>query len=91
MIYVHFSSAFAPYVGDRELVIDSEIKTLGDLFALLIDRFPEWGEEVTQDGQTPDYNLLIAVNGELASTMSGMATPLRPEDRVEFHLLLTGG
>jgi hypothetical protein len=35
--------------------------------------------------------LLIAVNGELSSTLSGLNTELKPDDRVEFHMLLTGG
>jgi len=91
MIQVHFSSLFVPYVGERDLAVNVDVGTLGDLFELLIERFPEWRDEVTQDGHTPDYNLLIAVNGELASSMSGLATRLQPDDRVEFHLLLTGG
>ena len=91
MIQVHFSSAFAPYLEERNLAVADDVETLGRLFAMLVERFPEWGEEVTQDGKTPDFNLLIAVNGELSSTLSGLNTPLKPDDRVEFHMLLTGG
>ena len=91
MIHAHFSSAFTPFVGERDVDIDDGIKTLGELFELLVDRYPAWGEEVTQDGQIPDFNLLIAVNGVLSSTLSGLDTPLHSGDRVEFHLLLTGG
>jgi molybdopterin converting factor small subunit len=91
MIKVHFSSAFTPYLEERDLAVPDNVGSLGGLFAMLVERFPEWGEEVTQDGETPDLDLLIAVNGELSSTLSGLNTPLKADDRVEFHLLLTGG
>lgn len=91
MIYIHFSYAFLPYVGTRDLEIDQEVSTLGDLYQLLGNRFPEWAEEVGLEGNTPDYNLLTAVNGQLSSSLSGVDTPLNDGDRVELHLLLTGG
>ena len=91
MIYIHFSYAFLPYVGTRDLEIEEEIATLGDLYQLLGTRFPEWAEEVGLEGNTPDYNLLTAVNGQLSSSLSGVDTTLKDGDRVEFHLLLTGG
>ena len=91
MIQVHFSSAFAPYLDERDLEISDDVETLGALFTMLIERFPEWGDEVTQDGTMPDFNLLIAVNGELSSTLSGLNTALKANDKVEFHMLLTGG
>ena len=91
MIYIHFSYAFMPYVGTRDLEIEEEIATLGDLYLLLGTRFPEWAEEVGLEGNTPDYSLLTAVNGQLSSSLSGVDTPLKDGDRVEFHLLLTGG
>ena len=91
MIYIHFSYAFLPYVGTRDLEIEEEIATLGDLYLLLGTRFPEWAEEVSLEGNTPDYNLLTAVNGQLSSSLSGINTPLKGGDRVELHLLLTGG
>ncbi len=91
MIYIHFSYAFLPYVGTRDMEIEDEITTLGDLYRLLGTRFPEWAEEVGMEGNTPDYNLLTAVNGQLSSSLSGVDTPLKDGDRVEFHLLLTGG
>ena len=91
MINVHFSTAFLPQIGTRYLSIEEEVATLGDLFALLSSQYPDWGEEVSIDDCVPDYNLLIAVNGQLSSSLGGLDTPLHHNDRVEFHLLLTGG
>jgi len=91
MIHVHFSSAFLPQIGAQDIEITEKISTLRDLFAYLSTRFPDWAEEVGLEGDTPDYNLLTAINGQLSSSLQGLETSLHDGDRVEFHLLLTGG
>lgn len=91
MINVHFSTAFLPMIGTRNLNVEEEVATLGDLFVFLSWKYPEWGEEVSIDDGIPDYNLLMVVNEQLSSSLGGLDTPLHHNDRVEFHLLLTGG
>ena len=66
MIHVHFSSAFKSEIGSRDISFDEKLSTLGDLFALLSTKFPQWGEDVSIDDGIPDYNLLMVVNGQLA-------------------------
>jgi len=91
MLHVHFSSAFLPQIGAQDIEITEGISTLRDLFAYLSIHFPAWAEEVGLEGDTPDYNLLTAINGQLASSLQGLDTPFHDGDCVEFHLLLTGG
>jgi molybdopterin converting factor small subunit len=91
MLHLHFSSAFLPQIGMQDIEITEEISTLRDLFAYLSARFPDWAEEIGVEGDTPDYNLLTAINGQLSISLQGLDTAFKDGDRVEFHLLLTGG
>jgi len=72
--------------GTRETQIDAA--TVGQLVAELERRFPGLAAQIVEDGR-PAVNLAIVVDGRIAA--DGLATPVKPDSRVNILPAFGGG
>jgi MoaD family protein len=77
----------------EEAVETSDDITVGDLLALLSDRYGEPFRKAIYEPKAPDVkpNYIVAVNGYLLNQLEGLETRLKKGDRVTLLPIVSGG
>jgi MoaD family protein len=82
---------FSDVVGNKELGFDFNGKTIEDLFAELVEKYPKLKEELyTENNEITDY-VSIFVNDKPLSALDGVNTKLKNGDELLFFVPISGG
>jgi MoaD family protein len=77
----------------EEAIETNDDATVGDLLALLSEKYGEPFRKAIYEPKTPDVkpNYIVAVNGYLLNQLKGLETRLKKGDRVTLLPIVSGG
>ncbi|WP_455392212.1 MoaD family protein [[Eubacterium] cellulosolvens] len=82
---------FSDVIGKKELGFEFSGKTIEELFAALVEKYPKMKEELyTANNEVTDY-VSIFVNDKPLSALKGMETRLKNGDELLFFVPISGG
>ncbi|MCK4267044.1 MAG: MoaD family protein [Thermoplasmata archaeon] len=85
---IELTKPFSDAVGKRNLEMDFEGTTVGELLDHLADTYPKLKDELYADGA---YNVLVFVNDKTISALEGLNTTLKDMDKVLLLFPISGG
>lgn len=82
---------FSDVVGKKELELNFQGNTLGDLLFFLVEKYPKLKNElITEKNEITDY-VSIFVNDKPLSVLDGLDTKLKNGDELLIFVPISGG
>lgn len=75
---------------DGNAKVDADGRTVGEVFAALIDEHPGLGEQLLQDGEVRGF-INVYVEDEDIRYIDGLASPVEPDDEIAIMPAVAGG
>ncbi len=90
-LIIELTKPFSDAVGKKEVAMDFEGSTFGELLSALAEQYPKLKKEFyEEDGEVTDY-MVAFVNDKPVSCLDGMNTRLNDGDRVILFFPISGG
>ncbi|PYB68219.1 MoaD family protein [Thermoplasma sp. Kam2015] len=90
MVTVRYYATLRPVTKKKEETIDG-VDTVSDLLEKLNEEYGEDFRKQMYDGQSLFKNVIILVNGENITTIKGLDTEIKDDDRIDLFPPVAGG
>ena len=90
-IKVKLLKPFSNIVGESELELEFDGKTLDDLIKEIVTKYPKLKEEFYKDNNELTEYVCMFVNDKPAAALNGTDTELENGDEVLFFIPISGG
>ena len=88
---IKFLRPFKEIIGENELELEIEVKTLKDLLKILVDKYPKLEKELfTENNELTEY-ICIFLNDKPISALNFLDTELKNGDNLLFFIPVSGG
>lgn len=82
---------FSDIVGEKELCLDIEGETMGDLLKVLVEKHPKLREQLYSKKESLSDHVNVFVNEEPVTDRDEMSTRLHDGDEILLFIPISGG
>jgi molybdopterin synthase sulfur carrier subunit len=90
-IKLNLLKPFSDAVGKKQLSVEFNRKTLGELLLYLVEKYPKMGDELLNDNNEITDYVSVFINDKPLSVLDGIETNLNDGDELLIFVPISGG